>query len=93
MSFGPIGLDGNRLATGGDACLEQQLAFFLGRVSSEPVSRARQLPRRFEVTPIGLQPCGPDISCAFGARDVVAVSVERVGLCRLRGAGTYGKIE
>ena len=83
----PSGLFGatrDRRAAGRDARLEIRLARLLVGVAAEPVARARELPGRFEVLRILREPLGPDAFGLLRAGDVLALSVERVGIGGLR---------
>jgi hypothetical protein len=87
VALRPLRRGSDRGARGGDALLEDFLSIRIVRVAAEPVSRARELPGGFEIVRLLLQPLCPDPFRGPGAREVVAVRVQGIGVLPLRNRG------
>ncbi len=83
MAFGPRRVELRGLLTCLHAAIERRAAFGFGPLRPEPVARARQLPRRLEVTAAG-GPGRPDVCGLSRAREAFALPVEgvRIGVLR-----------
>ena len=65
--------------------LECRLPVLLGRVSAQPIPRARELPGRLEVLRVARQARGPDCLGGLCARELLPLRVEGIRVLRLRG--------
>ena len=61
-------------------------------MTAQPVARAAQLPRRFEVLRVRTQPPVPDVGGTFRTGDVLALPIQRVGVGDLRLDGKERKV-
>jgi hypothetical protein len=79
VPFGTVRLKRGRLAAGVDAALEKSPALRLGRVPTQPIVGASELPGRVETSRIRGQHCGPEVGRAARARQAGAIGIDRVG--------------
>jgi hypothetical protein len=82
VSLRPVRFERDRRPAGRDAVLEGGATLALGRVASQPIVGARQLPRAFELRRTARHLLAPRVGRLARAREVLAFRVE--GVCNLR---------